>query len=415
MPITVTRQRDFLNDADGDNVADPGDTFTHIITVINGEATAATNLFITESENGLAIDAGSFSIGPIAIDDNLNTLEGTINGNTPVTFTSAQLLTNDIDPDDDLTPNLTITKIGTTAVVDGNGDPIVVNDIPVTNGTVTSNGDGTFTFTPTTGFEGAASFTYSTEDEDGVESVAATPGVVSITVTDPVWYIDSLNGSDVTGDGTFDNPFATMAPISTGGTFDTGVTGDDSGDTIFVYDRGGTYTTSIVLEAGQKLYGDSFALSVNGHAIGASTNNTSIQYSGVGVTLSTDNTINGLNLTGTAAGAVGIEDGGGSVSSTISSQLVIDNTSIMGTGKAVDIDQGGNLLVTLDTLSSSGSSTQGVQLAGTAGSGTGLITGTFSATSGTIQTASDHNFQIGTGGGTKFAGDDLDYKDVNHI
>src|SRR5687768_6387329 len=129
MPITVSRARQFLNDADNDGVADPGDTFFHTITVINGEATAATNLFITESENGIAIDAGSFNIGPIAIDDNLNTLVGTIQGNTPVSFTSAQLLANDIDPDD-LTPNLTITKIGATSVVDVNGDPIVVNDIP---------------------------------------------------------------------------------------------------------------------------------------------------------------------------------------------------------------------------------------------------------------------------------------------
>ena len=391
MPITVTRARQFLNDADGDNVADPGDTFTHIITVINGEATAATNLFITESENGIAIDAGSFNIGPIAVDDNLNTLEGTINGNTPVTFTSAQLLANDIDPDD-LTPNLTITKIGTTAVVDGNGDPIVVNDIPVTNGTVTANGDGTFTFSPTTGFEGAASFTYSTEDEDGVESVASTPGLVSITVSDAVWYIDSAAAPG--GDGSFENPFQTMAPISTGGGSDAL---DDSNDIIFIYDRGGTYTTSIVLEAGQVLYGDSKALTVNGHAIGASTNNTSIQYSGVGVTLSTNNTIDGLNLTGTANSAIGIEDGNGSVSSGVGNELKIDNTSIMGSGKAIDIDQGGNLDVTLDTLSSQNSTTQGVQLAGTAASGDGLLTGTFSATAGTIQTASDHNFQIGSG------------------
>src|SRR5262249_37581288 len=80
---------------------------------------------------------------------------------------------------------------------------------------------------------------------------------------------------------------------------------------------------------------------------------------GEGVLLAQNNTLKGFNISSTVASADGIEDGGGSVGS-----LTISSVSISGTGQAVDIDQGGNLNVTLDSLSSSGSSEQGVQLAG---------------------------------------------------
>ena len=107
MPITVVRTRGFKlgGDLDGDGQADPGDIFSHEIIVTNSDAVNRLNLVDTETENGLTIDPASVKIGPIAVNDAFN-----FSGNTPITFTAAQLLGNDLDPDD-ATPNLTITNV----------------------------------------------------------------------------------------------------------------------------------------------------------------------------------------------------------------------------------------------------------------------------------------------------------------
>ena len=79
--------------------------------------------------------------------------------------------------------------------------------------------------------------------------------------------------------------------------------------------------------------------------------------------LAQNNTLSGFNISTTNAAADGIEDGGGTVGT-----LTISNVSISGTGQAVDIDQGGTLNVTLDSVTSTGASEEGIQLAGVAGS-----------------------------------------------
>lgn len=81
------------------------------------------------------INIASVNDAPQAIDDNASTLE-----DTP--FTGTNLLLNDSDPD---------------------GNPLTINTIPVvnpTNGTVVINANGTYTYTPNTGFSGFDSFEY---------------------------------------------------------------------------------------------------------------------------------------------------------------------------------------------------------------------------------------------------------------
>jgi hypothetical protein len=232
-----------------------------------------------------------------------------------------------------------------------------------------------------------------------------------------IWYVDSTANA-VGADGSYLHRFQSLANLNDDGTPAAGTTGPNDGikgdddvdganDTIFVFNNNAPYTGGITLEAGQKLYGDGHEMTVNGNAIGVAgqTNNTTINYSGYGVTLSTDNTIAGLNLNGTANGAVGIQDGGGSVT-TAAGTLNIDTVSIGGAGQAVDIDQGGNLNVALTSLSTTGTAAglQGVQLAGIASSGTALLSGTFTAAAGSIAGESSHGFLIGgqgpTSGGT---------------
>src|SRR4029453_115133 len=124
MPITAVRSILLTTDADGDGVADSGDILTHTLIITNTDALLdALNIVDTETENGITIDAGSVLIGPIALNDAFN-----ITGNTPFTFTAAQLLGHDLDPDD-VTPNLTITGVSAG-----------------TNGTLVDNLNGTYTF-----------------------------------------------------------------------------------------------------------------------------------------------------------------------------------------------------------------------------------------------------------------------------
>ncbi|OAS26602.1 Mo-co oxidoreductase dimerization domain protein [Methylobacterium platani] len=87
--------------------------------------------------------------------------------NTPVTFSTSTLLANDTDP---------------------NGDPLTVTGVTSgTGGTATLNTtNATVTFTPTTGFTGAANFTYAISDGRGGTASASVALTVSATGTGPV-------------------------------------------------------------------------------------------------------------------------------------------------------------------------------------------------------------------------------------
>ena len=146
--------------------------------------------------------------------------------------------------------------------------------------------------------------------------------------------------------------------------------GPDAGDFIYLRFGTGTYSEAdgINLANGQTLIGQGQNLVVNGVTIevGSAGLTPTIQVTGAGgegVLLAQNNTLSGFNISTTNAAADGIEDGGGTVGT-----LTISNVSIAGTGQAVDIDQGGTLNVTLASVTSTGSSEEGIQLAGVAGS-----------------------------------------------
>ena len=385
--ITGTRTRTLTTDADGDNQADSGDVYTYEVIVTNADNTpdeSATGVELDADQNGYTI--GNVKIGPIGVDDDLNAVYGTVAGNTPLTFTAANILGNDLDPDDG-TPNLTVTHINGTAIVTGVA-------IDIGDGTITRNGDGTFTFRPDAGFEGEVNFTYNTVDSDGIASVAATPATVNITVGDAVWYVNSATGSDITGDGTFDKPFASLAPISGGASEAL----DDANDTIFVYANGANaYNSGIVLESGQILRGEGVAADfvVNGITISSVQTDTQIEYSTFGVELNQNNTIMGIDLVGeTNLTAVAIRDNGGSVGTFTASDVEVD-----GIGQIIDIDNGGNLAVTFQSLTSHGSSGVGgvIDLAGVTGNFT--VTG-FTTIDTNVGTHNQTGIDIGGAGTT---------------
>ncbi len=390
MAVNVTRTSSLFTDSDGDGVVDPGETILVNILIQNTNATDNTNLQVNDTQSGLTItDLASVKVTPIALDDFTPGAPLTIVGNTPYIVSASTLLGNDIDPD------------GPEAL-------LAISSIANQNHvTVTNLGGGNYQIVPETGYQGVASFEYFITDEDGSTSI--TSGKVNILISGQIWYVDSAAGPG--GDGSYLKPFTTLGQLNDDGTGaagtvgpNDGVRGDDdvdgAGASIFVYNRGTSYTGGITLEAGQKLYGDGHELTVNGFTIGASeqTANSTVNFSSYGVTLSTDNIIAGINLNGTANTGVGIQDGNGSVT-TAGGTLNVSNVTLSGAGQAVDIDQGGNLNVALTSLTTTGTagSAQGVQLAGTASSGTGLISGSFTAAAGSIAGEAGHGFQIGSG------------------
>jgi hypothetical protein len=412
MAITATRTSTLFNDQDGDGQFDPGDIILTQIRITNTGPGPVTGITVTDNLTGVTLDPSSVQVGPIAYDDSFN-----ITGNTPITLTGAQLVGNDDDPDG-LESALHVTKINGVSVVAGDGTTPISVTVAVTNGSVTSNVDGTFTFTPTTGLDvnATASFNYTVTDAQGVNSVSTTPGLVNFTITDVAWYVDNT-ASAAGADGSYLHPFTSLGQLNDNGTGAVGTIGpndsivgdddvDSAGETIFVYHNGGNYSAGISLEAGQKLIGDGQAYFANGHNIGGAertggadvlTNAVVSQASGTILVLGTDNTVKGLTFDASGAGAVGMADGNGSVT-TAAGTLLVSGVSFTGVGQAIDIDQGGNLNVSVASLTSTGSSGQGVQLAGTASSGTALISGTVNIAGGNIQGATSHDFLIGGAG-----------------
>jgi hypothetical protein len=361
--ITVTRTSALFNDQDGDGYIDPGDTLITHIRFTNPTLLNLTSLNFQDNLNGVTIVPGTVTVTPIANDDNL----GTITGNTPQTFNFSTILANDYDPDDN-SPSFTV-QIGT-----------------ATHGSVTDNGDGTFSFTPTTGYTGAASFTYFVTN-DGLQSISS--GTVNITVNGLVWYVDSTAAPG--GDGSFGHSFQDFSQLNGAGDK------DGAGDTIYVH---GTVNQGLTLEAQEKLYGDGNAFSVNGHTISAGGGTSTLSAtSGNVVTLATDNEVKGVTLNANGAGVAGMANTAATSVTTTGNTLLGNHLIFTGSGEAIKIDSGGNLNLTVDSLTSSGSSTNAVQLAGNAASGNGLITGTVNITAGTISGASSSAVLLGVGGG----------------
>ena len=95
---------------------------------------------------------------PIGEDDIFGVYKG-----VPTTFTAAQLVGNDTDPD--------------------SGDTLSINSVGgPSNGQVVLNPDGTVTFTPNAGFDGDASFIYRVKDQTGATSTTSTDAVVTLVV-----------------------------------------------------------------------------------------------------------------------------------------------------------------------------------------------------------------------------------------
>jgi uncharacterized repeat protein (TIGR02543 family) len=132
----------------------------------SGDCTG-TNPVITVTMDAAKTCTAIFNAKPVAVDDNYTT-----NENEPLTVPAPGVLGNDTDPE---------------------GNPLtVVSNTQPSNGTVTQNPDGSFTYTPNPDFCGVDSFTYTISDGHG--------GTATATVTLGV----ACQGLRMTGGGTLE-------------------------------------------------------------------------------------------------------------------------------------------------------------------------------------------------------------------
>src|SRR5262249_17599511 len=148
--IGATKDDSLVTDVDGDGRADPGDTLGYTVVISSTGSTDATGVqFADTVDPNTALVAGSVHASPLAFNDTYFTAGNTklYVGTTPPAGEPADqlagtlgLLANDVA----LTDSTSFTGF-TGATSQG--------------GSVTVNNDGTFTYTPKTGFTGADTFT----------------------------------------------------------------------------------------------------------------------------------------------------------------------------------------------------------------------------------------------------------------
>lgn len=346
----------------------------------------------------------SFSIPPDAVND-ARSATGNIRIQT-AGRSEFSVLTNDIGP------GITVTAFDATSVKGGN---------------VSVSADGKFTYNPPPGYTGADTFNYTITNLAGSDTAS-----VTINISNMIWFIDDSASScttisAATGCGRLTNPLSTMAAFeAANGNADvpaSNIYNPAAGDNIFIYS--GNYTAPLTLEANQRVIGEGATSSLQtlSGVTPATDSDTlpstggtkpSITSSGNGFNVVSNNQLYGLafsNTTGTAinsnanvgtfiigdvtitnsgagAGMI-LDDGGTSVTSTGINTISTNTATALSLTNATNI---GAADLTYRSISSTGSSTNGIVLNNT-GSAGGLIvagnggtcTTSVSCTGGAIQ------------------------------
>ena len=243
------------------------------------------------------------------------------------------------------------------------GNATATNQMGLNNvtGFVTLNADGSFAYDPPPGFVGNDTFTYTIDNGFNAPSMAT----VTINVSDMVWFIDaSTSGSDR---GTVADPFSSIANFNAiqGAARPNAI----AGDVIFIYSGSYNEADGINLANNQQLFGQGVDITTVFTADANSSNafyppNQNVRptisaTAGNGIDLASGNTIRGLNV-GNTPNTIGING-------TNVGTCTISGMNLVGLGQSIDID-GGTLDITLDSLSSTNSPAEGIDLNNVSGS-----------------------------------------------
>ena len=315
-PSLTATKTDAFADPDGDGKAEPGQTITYTVTITNSGPDDATGVVFNDTvDANTTLVPGSVKTQPVATGDSYSVL-----GNVRIQPNAAAgLLANDCDPDNGgpcSSAGLTASAPSATSAQGGN---------------VSVNPDGSFSYNPPAGYEGADSFTYTVTDASGLSDT----GVVSLTVSDVVWFVD--NGAAAGGDGRLTSPYNSLSPLNgAGGAGDP----DESFDVIFVHEGAGAYAGGIALEDNQRLVGQgtsldtalsAFSIAVPPHsdARPAATGNPVIaNAAGDAVALASNNAVLYVNASAGLASSYAISGNG------IGGSTLISGTNAIATGAA---------------------------------------------------------------------------------
>ncbi|MBS1796884.1 MAG: cadherin-like domain-containing protein, partial [Acidobacteria bacterium] len=341
--VTATKTAALQTDANGNGAVNPGDTLRYTVTVTNGGTDAAGVNFSDTIDANTTLVPGSLKVSPIAFDDSYSSL-GNVGINVPA---ASGVLANDLP--------MNGAPIGATAV-----------NTAGTQGTVALNPDGSFTFTPNAGFEGATTFTYTMSNGSFTAQ-----GTVTINVSGMIWFINNNAAACTTvaaGCGRLGTPFSTLAAFNTANVG--GGSNPDDNDNIFIYESATGYSGAVTLRTGQKLIGQdataaldtiagvtvppfsSPALPAMNSANGTVTNITST------VTLGANTTLRGFSINSTTSTGIS----GGAVTGVTTSETAVATT----TGTAVSLSGTGGTIA-LRSVSSNGAA-NGISLTNTTGS-----------------------------------------------
>jgi VCBS repeat-containing protein len=262
------------------------------------------------------------------------------------------------------------------------GDTISVVAETVTStggGSVTIDGDGTFTYKPGVGDKNQTdSFTYKVTDGE-----ATSAGTVSVGIEDTlVWYVNGSAGSE--GDGRSATPYKVLSGINgAGGAGDA----DGTADYVFLYGSN-TYSGGLPLETNQKLIGSPHGLSVPNHpnlVAATGTNPVITNAGGDAIALANGSEVQRVNAT--SASGVGIR-GTSVTTATVGSNTTVSSNS--GGGVVLSGAAGGEISIGSTIENQNGS----VVSIANRNSGTVTLSGNITSANGGVSASSNTGANI---------------------
>jgi hypothetical protein len=347
--ITATKINNLTGDTNANGKPNPGETLKSTVNIVT--PSGATGVQFTDPlDPNTKLVPGTVHASPIAFDDSYATVGNTalyVGTNPPAGQPAVTVAGNVLANDTFSTDPFSFSGITQPTTQGGN---------------VTVNADGTFAYTPPVGFTGTDTFAYTITNN--ADAFLACNGIVTISVSNRVWYVNNAAGA---GDGRSGSPFNSLAAVS-------GASGGDvAGDIIYVETGASNYTGGITLLNNQTLWGQNEALIVGGFTLqSAGADPVIVNAAGSGVTLASGNTLKGFT--------VGTTTTGGIVGTTVGA-LTVSNVVLNGTGPLFIVGTSGALNVTLDSATTTSSGTTGISLTGTTGNFT-ILAGAFSGITG---------------------------------